>query len=288
MPAQNNGRNTRNAVAALTLLLIGVSLLGFKVSPAIFTAQGLVPGERKPLGIKLTCYNDGDKPQCYVVSFNKPSIGKRERIAGYEPIPDPSWVSLDGGETLNVPAKSTVGQEIVVELPPDSALFNRHFYVAATVTPIGGGGMFITVLSPIYLLETYPIRDPSVPPGSKIGAAPNIVEFKDISAGDKAVQNFTIYNNDTTAYELKLSIELPDTAYQGLKTDHTYGKRWLKHSEWLSLSEKRIRLKGGRRKRISVELFVPKDAELIYPRETILYIRGENVPTAFIRIWVEP
>lgn len=162
---------------------------GLGISPGIVLIEDAPPGVKLDLGaqgLSIQVSNNGGTEEDFDLIAIVPGpddIGSYE--AGYEPLPDPSWVHL-AHEVLKIPAHGSAHAGLTLDIPARAELANRHFmlYVEAGPKPTGALGAVLRVRARV-LIETAADAHPgALEHAGGIALAPGRVEM--VPHGDGA------------------------------------------------------------------------------------------------------
>ncbi|MBA3938600.1 MAG: hypothetical protein H0X38_14190 [Planctomycetes bacterium] len=155
---------------------------GLGISPGIILIEDAPPGVKLDLGaqgLNIQVSNDAGTEMDFDLVAIVPGpdeIGAYE--AGYEPLPDASWVHIEH-EHVTVPAHGTAHSGITLDIPARAELANRHFmlYVEAGPKPTAALGAVLRVRARV-LLETATDAHPgALEHAAGIALAPGRVEM---------------------------------------------------------------------------------------------------------------
>jgi len=102
--------------------------------------ENLKPGRtynlRELKGVPYTVKNRGDAPQEVLVEVLSPQPS--QVLAPYEPIPDPTWVTVTPNRYTLQPGDAGFS-DLVISVPDDPKLLGRHFHVVIWAHTVGKG-----------------------------------------------------------------------------------------------------------------------------------------------------
>lgn len=181
------------SLAALILVFVG-SAASIRMSPGAFTAQGVPIGTKHDLRVPLVIQLDenSEKSIEFISEPLSPSEVRESWLDGYEEIPDPDYLIIDGEHPIVAHPDSPVVRRMFIEFPNDSSLLNRHFLVQLRVGPKKTEGVFQTVLIGSYLIETKSsVNRFTHTGGEHLTIAPSVLNLD--SSGKGIIR---VYNND--------------------------------------------------------------------------------------------
>jgi hypothetical protein len=269
----------------ITLLTIGLSLIlmmlnfmtlradeGIKMNYAETILQNLSIGASynmtgvANLPLKLT--NNEDNDQVFELSVIKPS--KTGKIKpGYQPIPDPAWVTLREHE-VNVKAKSTHSTDVVITIPDDKKLLGKKYQVdiQAKQKPVGHGVSLSLALRGRLLFSIAPVKlQPAAVERDKVdlnfSITPPRVEVDNIALGkknnvqDKTQRWLKLKNTGSkaTTYYLE-SLDPKETA---ISLDPGYES--CPNPSFLTFAREKMELKKGEEKPLEMVIQIPDRPE---------------------------
>lgn len=250
----------------IPLVIVLISMMALRVSPGAFTATGIPVGAEKDFGMDLKVYNTSAEEAKYLLRVLPPEDVRQSSVAGYEPLPDPSWLYFKEGDTVTVPAGGSVGHGIMTRFPDKSDLRNRHFVAQVSVQPLSSG-MFNTIIMPTYFLETESSTE-AAPSG--LCFVPSVVD------ADSTLP--VIFNNANESVEVTLTFKIPDPSHKGLNYDNTRGYWWIKEGEVSLKGKDKFTLDAGE------SLEIPLDFDRELTGEILLFANGNT----FCRILFPP
>lgn len=272
------------SVVIISLIIFLGTAYALKVSPGVFTAMGVPVGEKTDLGIRFTIENDLDSEQSFSINMIRPSEVKKDWLRGYQDIPDPEWLFIEGGEMTIVPAHGKVEMTLFLEIPDEERYYNQHWMVYVMVNQVGEG-MFQTSVAPAYMIETRSEKTLTGPPYGEFGLAPSILGFENILIGHSQTAFFTIYNNDTLTHLYTLNPEIPHQEDGNLVIENRDGYSWFDMGKWLQFSEIQFELPPGESKEIAVNLTIPEDVKLAAGKyESLIFAQPDQGRAGFIRV----
>jgi hypothetical protein len=116
----------------LTIATAGESL---GISPAIALIDNVQPGAVIDLGAKglrYAVHNQGGPEQSFVMEAVSPPYSLKAFEAGFEPLPDASWLTLQE-PNLTAPANGTAASGVTLRIPDAPEYWNRHYVVYVEV-----------------------------------------------------------------------------------------------------------------------------------------------------------
>ena len=194
------------AIALFAVLARGA--LAIKMSPASLIATGISIGDSADLGVPLVIDISGEGVPRVEFALEPLSPGKVGKTpAGYEPIPDPAVLFVEGEGPLIATESEPLVRPLKIAFPADSSLLNRHFIARLAIRPLSGG-MFRTMAVGSYLIETA-----STPPGvcrpgrHPISLSPSVIDY--LGEGSALLR---IFNNDTVARTILVYPAVPGSS----------------------------------------------------------------------------
>ena len=175
-------------VAFIACALLSASALdaadggGLGISPGIILIQDAPPGVKLDLGargLNIQVRNDGGAAEDFDLVAIVPGadeIGAYE--AGYEPLPDASWVHLEH-DLVTVPAHGTAHAGLTLDLPARPELANRRFmlYIEAGPRPTAALGTVLRVRARALIETASDARPGASAHPAEIALAPGLVEM---------------------------------------------------------------------------------------------------------------
>ena len=282
----------RLCLLALILFFVvtgpGTAGAGLKVSPGAFCLQNAKIGESLDLGIDMVITNKNDEEKVFVIKTLKASEVTDEWVKGYAAMPDPSWLYFDTNELKIGP-----GQEAKVRMnlrvPDKAEYYNQHWVVYAEVTTKGEKDMFRAAVRPIYMIETQAKADIKEKPYGVLGLVPGTLEVQDIVPGKRKKVTFRIYNNDNIIHTYRVASFIPESSSAKLDINVTAGYEWIKKERWVSPVERKIKLKPGEIKDITLKVLIPKGSKCADEGwESIVMVKPDEGLEGFVRVLIEP
>jgi len=204
-------------------------------------------------------------------------------------MPDPSWLYFDTNELKIGP-----GQEAKVRMnlrvPDKAEYYNQHWVVYAEVTTKAGEKeMFKAAVRPIYMIETQAKADIKEKPYGILGLVPGTLEVQDVVPGKKKKVTFRIYNNDSVIHTYGIASYIPGLSSAKLDINLTAGYEWIKKERWVSPVERKIKLKPGEIKDITLKVVIPKGSKCADEGwESIVMVKPDKGLEGFVRVLIEP
>ena len=282
----------RLCLLALILFFVvtgpGTAGAGLKVSPGAFCLQNAKIGENLDLGIDMAITNKDDEEKVFVIKTLKPSEAVDEWVKGYSEIPDVNWFYLDENELKIGPGEEAkIGMNLKV--PDEEKYYNQHWIVYAKVTTAGEKDMFRAAVSPCYMIETKAKADIKEKPYGVLGLVPGTLEVQDIVPGKKKKVTFRIYNNDSVIHTYRIASYIPGLLSAKLDINVTAGYEWIKKERWVSPVERKIKLKPGEIKDITLKVLIPKGSKCADEGwESTVMVKPDKGLEGFVRVLIEP
>jgi hypothetical protein len=183
----------------LLLLVIATAFggEGMGIGPALVLIDDVRPGEVIDLGAKGLRYsvqNQSAVEQLFNLEVVTPGAYSLKAFeAGYEPLPDASWLTLEQS-SLTVPPKSLAASGVTLHIPDAPEYWNRHYviYVEAGVGQKVALGATLRVRARL-LIETAVQANDAAPKGSVIVVTPGRIDLTPIASsgwqGQATVRN---------------------------------------------------------------------------------------------------
>jgi len=275
------------------IVLFVLAFLAFgsfiKISPPDFLLQQFPSGKKIDLyekyGEIIRIYGT-DVPLKYQLISVKPSE-MNIKITGFYDIPDLDWFSFED-DKVKVPVNGEKLVKIFLKVPADDNYYNRHYFVAASVSPAYEKDDYGSLLMGAILqfrFETLPKADviPEVSPG-EIVFVPSIVEFKDVEVGKEYLYKLKIYSSDEKPTKYTLSTLDPQSDVGRITIERSKGCfRIPPDSSWLYY-DSTYTIQKDKPVDLYLTLFL-KNQPKYFKHEQILLLEG---PTkGFVRILID-
>ena len=283
----------RLCLLALILFFVvtgpGTAGAGLKVSPGAFCLQNAKIGENLDLGIDMVITNKDDEEKVFVIKILKPSEADDEWVKGYSEIPDVNWFYLDENE-IKIGPNSEAKLGMYLKIPDEEKYCNQHWMVYAKVTTKAEKEeMFKTAIKPCYMIETKAKADIKEKPYGVLGLVPGTLEVRDVAPGKKKKVTFRIYNNDSVIHTYGIASYIPGLSSAKLDINLTAGYEWIKKERWVSPVERKIKLKPGEIKDITLKVVIPKGSKCADEGwESIVMVKPDKGLEGFVRVLIEP
>lgn len=180
-----------SSIHRLTLLLLALSVVrageGIGIGPALVLVDDVRPGAVIDLGAKGLRYlvqNQGAVEQRFTLEVATPQAYSLKAFeAGYEPLPDASWLTLEH-TALTAPPRGSADSGLTLRIPDAPEQWNRHYvvYIEAGVGEKVALGATLRVRARL-LIETAVRDDDAAPATSVIAVTPGRVGMMATAGG---------------------------------------------------------------------------------------------------------
>jgi hypothetical protein len=264
------------------------SPMGLSVSPGGLQIQSVEPGKEYDLfaiaGVTLTIENKSDISQAFSLTVAKPSqIGNKKWLKGYLEIPDTSWFWFEKNE-VTIDPQSTANVKMFFKIPDEEKYYNQRWSVSVGVTgKLSDTQNLALAVFPRYQIET--LSKANLNPAGTVSVSPSVMNF-DGAEKTKQEHVCSIYNNDTKShtYKIKLIAVTPDDSGREIITN-TPGYTWMTNIKFLRTSSKKVTLKPGQKKEITLQANLTKPIkgnDIL--SEALLFITPDTGPSVFVRV----
>ncbi len=246
--------------------------MGMTLSPAIALAQHLSLGREIDLSAddKLLYQIQNHSAEAIAVQMvsNSPlKAGVRFWEYGYEPIPDPTWLTLTPND-VGLGPDGAIPVRVKVTIPdlPENA--NRRF-VACVTMKLGSDASFgaSLALSARLLIETEPRFVASAGAG-ELMAIPSTIAVDDLTPGATGARLLLLTNHRSAAVDLIMR-RLPEVEPRAEKQIDYVGAT-LTDTPWFS-SDTTFHLEPEETKTVRLAIAIPADAIVGQPHEDLLF-----------------
>lgn len=246
--------------------------MGMTLSPAIALAQQLSLGSKIDLSaddkfIYQIQNHSTDAIAVQMLSNSPLKAGVRFWEYGYEPIPDPTWLTLTPDDVgLGPNGAMPVRVQVTIPDVPENA--NRRF-VACVTMKLGSDASFgaSLALSARLLIETEP-RFVTGTGAGELTAIPSTIAVNDLAPGVAGARLLQLTNHRQTAVDLIMR-RLPEVEPR-MEKQIDYLGATLTEAPWFS-SDTTFHLEPEETKTVRLAITIPADAITGRPREDLLF-----------------
>lgn len=234
-------------------------------------------------GIPLVVINTGEEKMELLIEPVIPNQTKE----GYEPIPDPSWISLSKDRFTLSPQEKAI-TDIIITIPDDKTLLSKRYQVNIWSHTIGEKNRVGIGLVTRLLLH---IEEPSKPSREtssiSLSLLPESLNVEGIKLGyvHPLKEAFIIENRQDEAIDCVLETIKVKDSYLNLEEGWTDTP----NPSFLILSERNITLLPYQKKEVSAYLAFPKNKG--YKKKNyvfIVHLKGISIPLAmYSRVYVK-
>lgn len=143
---------------------------------------------REMANLPLAVYNTGDAPVALRVEPTAPVAG--ETREGYEPIPDPAWISFSQDTFEGIEPNRAAIADVVISIPDDQQYLGKRYQVMIWSHTVGDGFVACGLKSEV-LFTTSSTR---TEPPKTMGLFPTDIIIPDVEAGKPFAVTLEVFN----------------------------------------------------------------------------------------------